>query len=163
MCAHTDCKIIELLRLEKTSKVIKTNHQPSTTMPTKPYPQMPKNTWVCCQMGSRLCCSLEMRKRSRNSGFNLLRTADLFHPNNPNSHGHCIMVLCQITSTFKSTKNVVDVQLHLALQVCAGEGTSVKNVLAVKGRIWDCSDPILHEVQMSLDLIRSTRFTPLLQ
>jgi len=33
--------IIESLRLEKTSKIIKSSHQPNTTMPTKPYPEVP--------------------------------------------------------------------------------------------------------------------------
>ena len=33
--------IIESLRLEKTSKIIKSNCQPSTTMPAKPYPEVP--------------------------------------------------------------------------------------------------------------------------
>jgi len=27
--------------LEKTSKIIKSNHPPNTTMPTKPYPEVP--------------------------------------------------------------------------------------------------------------------------
>jgi len=37
-------RIIESLRLEKTSKIIKsktTKHQPNTTMPAKPYPEVP--------------------------------------------------------------------------------------------------------------------------
>jgi len=33
-------RITESLRLEKTSK-IKSNHQPNTTVPTKPYPEVP--------------------------------------------------------------------------------------------------------------------------
>jgi len=33
--------IIESLRLEKTSKIIKSNHQPNTTMPAKPCPEVP--------------------------------------------------------------------------------------------------------------------------
>ena len=32
---------MELLRLEKTSKIIKSNHHPITTMPTKPCSQVP--------------------------------------------------------------------------------------------------------------------------
>jgi len=28
--------------LEKTSKIIKSNHHPNTTMPTKPYPEVPR-------------------------------------------------------------------------------------------------------------------------
>jgi len=28
-------------KLEKTSKIIKSNHQPNTTMPAKPYPEVP--------------------------------------------------------------------------------------------------------------------------
>ena len=31
-------RVIELLRLEKTTKVIMFNHQPITIMPSKPYP-----------------------------------------------------------------------------------------------------------------------------
>jgi len=34
-------KIIELLRLEKTSKIVKSNHQPITIMPAKPCPEVP--------------------------------------------------------------------------------------------------------------------------
>jgi len=34
-------RIIESLRLEKTYKITKSNHQPNTTMPAKPYPQVP--------------------------------------------------------------------------------------------------------------------------
>jgi len=34
-------RIIESLRLEKTSKIIKSNHSPNTTMPAKPCPQVP--------------------------------------------------------------------------------------------------------------------------
>jgi len=34
-------RMIESLRLEKTSKIIKSNCQPNTTMPTKPYPEVP--------------------------------------------------------------------------------------------------------------------------
>ena len=34
-------KIIQSLRLEKTSKIIKSNHQPNTTVPTKPCPELP--------------------------------------------------------------------------------------------------------------------------
>jgi len=33
--------VIESLRLEKISKIIKSNHQPNTTMPTKPCPEVP--------------------------------------------------------------------------------------------------------------------------
>jgi len=33
-------RIIESLRLEKTSKIIKSNHPPNTTVPTKPYPEV---------------------------------------------------------------------------------------------------------------------------
>ena len=33
--------IIESLRLEKTSKIIKSNHPPNTTMPAKPCPKVP--------------------------------------------------------------------------------------------------------------------------
>jgi len=31
----------ESLRLEKTSKIIKSNHQPITTLPSKPCPEVP--------------------------------------------------------------------------------------------------------------------------
>jgi len=34
-------RITESLRLEKTSKIIKSNCQPNTTMPTKSWPKMP--------------------------------------------------------------------------------------------------------------------------
>jgi len=34
-------RIIESLRLEKTSKVIKSNRHPNPTMPAKPYPEVP--------------------------------------------------------------------------------------------------------------------------
>jgi len=34
-------RIIESLRLGKTFKIIKSNHQPITTMPTKPYLEVP--------------------------------------------------------------------------------------------------------------------------
>jgi len=34
-------RIIESLRLEKTSKIIKPNRQPNTTLPTKPYHAVP--------------------------------------------------------------------------------------------------------------------------
>jgi len=38
---HGDqCRIMESLRLEKTSKIIKSNRHPITTMPTKPCPDM---------------------------------------------------------------------------------------------------------------------------
>lgn len=44
-------RIIESLRLEKTSKIIKPSHQPSTTMITKTYPRvnflMPNNKVSC--------------------------------------------------------------------------------------------------------------------
>jgi len=33
-------RILESLRLEKTSKIIKSNHQPNTTMPAKPCPEV---------------------------------------------------------------------------------------------------------------------------
>jgi len=33
--------VIASLRLEKTSKIIKSNHQPNTTMPAKPCPEVP--------------------------------------------------------------------------------------------------------------------------
>jgi len=33
-------RIIESLRLEKTSKIIESNYQPNTTMPTKPGPEV---------------------------------------------------------------------------------------------------------------------------
>jgi len=33
--------IMESLRLEKTTKIIKSNHQPFPTMPTKPHPSVP--------------------------------------------------------------------------------------------------------------------------
>jgi len=33
--------IVESLRLEKTSKIIKSNHQPNTPMPAKPYSEVP--------------------------------------------------------------------------------------------------------------------------
>jgi len=36
-----DHRIVESLRLEKTSKIIKSNHQPNTTMPAKPCPEVP--------------------------------------------------------------------------------------------------------------------------
>ena len=36
--------IIESLRLEETSKIIKSNRQPNTTMPTKPCPEVPVST-----------------------------------------------------------------------------------------------------------------------
>jgi len=32
---------MESLRLEKTSKIIKSNRQPNTTTPAKPYPEVP--------------------------------------------------------------------------------------------------------------------------
>ena len=35
------CRITESLRLEKTSQAIKSNHDPNTTMPAKPCPQVP--------------------------------------------------------------------------------------------------------------------------
>ena len=34
-------QFIESLRLEKTSKIMQSNHPPNTTMPTKPYPEVP--------------------------------------------------------------------------------------------------------------------------
>jgi len=34
--------ITESLRLEKTSKIIKSNHQSNTTMPAKPCPEVPR-------------------------------------------------------------------------------------------------------------------------
>jgi len=34
-------RVIESLRLEKISKIIKSNCQPNTTMPTKPCPKVP--------------------------------------------------------------------------------------------------------------------------
>jgi len=36
-----DHRIIESLRLEKTSKIIKYNCHPNTTMPAKPCPEVP--------------------------------------------------------------------------------------------------------------------------
>jgi len=36
-----DQRIIESLWLEKTSKIIKSNHPPNTTLPIKPYPEVP--------------------------------------------------------------------------------------------------------------------------
>jgi len=36
-----DHRIIESLRLEKTSKITKSNHQPNTTMPAKPCLKVP--------------------------------------------------------------------------------------------------------------------------
>jgi len=36
-----DHRIIELLRLENTSKIIETNRQPNTTMPAKLSPEVP--------------------------------------------------------------------------------------------------------------------------
>ena len=41
MCFTSLYSIIESLRLEKTSKIIRSNHQPNTTMPTKPSPEVP--------------------------------------------------------------------------------------------------------------------------
>ena len=38
---HKSHGITESLRLEKTSKIIKTNHHPNTNMPAKPCPQVP--------------------------------------------------------------------------------------------------------------------------
>jgi len=38
---HGGLRIIESLRLQKTSKIIKSNHQPNTTVPAKPYPEVP--------------------------------------------------------------------------------------------------------------------------
>ena len=44
-CSHNtqrfNTQIMESLRLEKTSKIIKSNHQPNTTMPDKPCPELP--------------------------------------------------------------------------------------------------------------------------
>ena len=40
-----DRRIIESLRLEKASKIMKSNHQPNTTMPTKPCPKVSRLTW----------------------------------------------------------------------------------------------------------------------
>jgi len=34
-------RVIESLRLEKTSKIIKSNRHPNTTMPAKPCPEVP--------------------------------------------------------------------------------------------------------------------------
>jgi len=34
-------RIIESLRLEKTSKIVKSNRRPNTTMPAKPCPEVP--------------------------------------------------------------------------------------------------------------------------
>jgi len=34
-------RITESVRLEKSSKIIKSNHQPNTTMPAQPYPKVP--------------------------------------------------------------------------------------------------------------------------
>jgi len=36
-----ELEIIESLRLEKISKIIKSNYQSNTTMPTKPCPKVP--------------------------------------------------------------------------------------------------------------------------
>ena len=36
-----NCRIVESLRLEKTSKIVKSNHQPDTTVPAKPCPEVP--------------------------------------------------------------------------------------------------------------------------
>jgi len=38
---RNDLMIIESLRLEETSKIMKSNHQPNTTLPTKPCPEVP--------------------------------------------------------------------------------------------------------------------------
>jgi len=40
-CMQPSHRIIAALRVEKTSKIIKPNRQPNTTMPAKPCPQMP--------------------------------------------------------------------------------------------------------------------------
>ena len=34
-------KVIESLRLEKTTKILKPNHHPNTPMPAKPCPEVP--------------------------------------------------------------------------------------------------------------------------
>jgi len=39
--AHGNHRITESLRLEKTSKMTKSKHQPNTSMPAKPCPKVP--------------------------------------------------------------------------------------------------------------------------
>jgi len=48
-------RIIESLRLEKISKIIKSNQQPNTTMPTQPYPEVPHLHvfWIPPGMGTQ--------------------------------------------------------------------------------------------------------------
>ena len=40
-CWPLNHRIIESFRLEKTSEIIKCNHQPIPTMPAKPCPEVP--------------------------------------------------------------------------------------------------------------------------
>ena len=40
-CTLPHHRIVESLRLDKTSKIIESNHHPNTTVPAKPYPKVP--------------------------------------------------------------------------------------------------------------------------
>jgi len=61
-------RIIELLRLEKTSEMIKSNCQPSTTMPAKPCPEVPyvhiliasKDGDCTTSLGRLLCMDIKL-------------------------------------------------------------------------------------------------------
>ena len=77
------CRIVESLRLEKTSKIIKSNHQPNTTMPTKPCPEVPylnvffntsRDGDATTSLGSLFQCftSLSVKKFFLISNLNLL-------------------------------------------------------------------------------------------
>jgi len=45
-CTFEDHRIIESVRLEKTSKIMKSNRQPNTTMSAKPCPEIPDSNAV---------------------------------------------------------------------------------------------------------------------
>ena len=50
-------RIMESFRLEKTSKIIRSNRQPNTTMPAKPYPEVIDPALLACDK-----ISLEARR-----------------------------------------------------------------------------------------------------
>ena len=54
LCCPWNDRITESIRLEKTSKIIKSNHQPNTTMPAKPCPEVshPHVFWTPPGMGT---------------------------------------------------------------------------------------------------------------
>jgi len=42
LLGNPENRVIESLRLEKTSKIIKSNRQHNTTVPAKPWPEVPR-------------------------------------------------------------------------------------------------------------------------